>query len=209
MALDTVIKFIIEVILASGGAAIIVSAILTFLGKNWIDNRFQQGLEEYKWKQQQELEQYKYQINTLFNRITRIHEKEIEILPIAWGKLQDTHGFLSQLINPFRNHREFSQMDEQQLKEFQQEYEIVSKSFADFHNYLLHNSIFLSPDIHKEFAIVDKIFNETLAKSRIARQGLKREQLTLEAYENVYERTEPIKDKIRELIQQRLHHQEA
>ena len=202
-------QFVLEVIAASGGAAVIVSLLFTFLGRKWIENQFAQRLEAYKREQNQELERYKYQINSLFNRITKIHEEEMKVLPTAWQKLQDAHGHLFRLIQPYRIEREFSQMDEEQFKEWQSEYNDISKYFMEFHNYLLHNSIFISPDLYSEFQAIDDLFKIALAKSRIAKQGLNSKEFTLEVYENIFEKAEPIKERIRELVQKRLHYQDA
>ncbi|HBB96593.1 MAG TPA: hypothetical protein DC054_14510 [Blastocatellia bacterium] len=194
MTTETVVRFIIEVIAASG----IVYALFMFVGKKWIENQFARRLKAYERKQ-----------NSLFNRITKIHEKEIEILPTAWRKLLEAHGHLARLIQPSRIEREFSQMNEEQLKEWQREYDEIGKYFMEFHNYFLYNSIFLSPDLYAEFRAIDELFNTSLMKSRIAKQGLNASEFTLEVYENIYEKTEPIKERIRDLVQKRLHYQDA
>lgn len=205
MNVETTLRVIFEAILASG----IVSALFRLLGKSWIENQFAKRLKEFEREQQQILEHYKYQINSLFNRITKIHEKEIEVLPSAWQKLQNAHGHLARLIQPSRIDREISQMSEQQFTEYQQEFEEISKNFMDFHNYLLNNSIFLSPDLYAQFKVADELFHESLVRSDIAKQGLAREQLTMEVFGNIYEKAVPIKEKIRELVQKRLRYQEA
>lgn len=194
MTPETVVRFIIEVIAASG----IVSALFIFLGKNWIENQFARRLKAYERKQ-----------NSLFNRITKIHEKEIEVLPTAWQKLMEAHGHLARLIQPSRIEREFSQMNEEQLKEWQREYEEIGKYFMEFHNYFLYNSVFLSPDLCAEFKAIDELFNTSLVKSRLAKQGLNANEFTLEVYENIYTKTEPIKERIRDLVQKRLHYEDA
>jgi hypothetical protein len=194
MTTETVVRFIIEVLAASG----IVSALFIFVGTNWIENQFARRLKAYERKQ-----------NSLFNRITKIHEKEIEVLPAAWQNLMEAHGHLARLIQPTRIEREFSQMNEEQLKEWQREHEEIGKSFMKFHNYFLNNSIFLSPDLFAEFKAIDELFNTSLIKSRIAKQGLNASEFTLEIYENIYEKTEPIKERIRDLVQKRLHYQDA
>jgi hypothetical protein len=191
---ETVARFIIEVIAASG----VVYALFKFVGKNWIENQFARRLKVYERKQ-----------NSLFNRITKIHEKEIEVLPAAWQKLLEAHGYLARLIEPSRIEREFSQMNEQQLKEWQHEYDEIGRYFMEFHNYFLYNSIFLSPDLYAEFEAIDELFNTSLIKSRIAKQGLNASEFTLEIYENIYKKTEPIKERIRDLVQKRLHYQDA
>lgn len=194
MTTETLVRFIVEVIAASG----IVATLFIFLGKNWIENQFARRLKAYERKQ-----------NSLFNRITKIHEKEIEVLPAAWHKLLEAHGHLARLIEPARIEREFSQMNEEQLQAWQHEHDEIGKYFMEFHNYFIYNSIFLSSDLCAEFKAVDELFNTSLIKSRIAKQGLNASEFTLEIYENIYRKTEPIKEKIRNLVQKRLHYQDA
>ena len=142
MTTETVVRFIVEVIAASG----IVSALFIFFGKNWIENQFARRLKAYERKQ-----------NALFNRITKIHEKEIEVLPAVWQKLLEAHGHLARLIQPSRIERDFSQMNEEQFKEWQREYDEIGKYFMEFHNYFLYNSIFLSSDLYAEFKAIDEL----------------------------------------------------
>jgi len=100
-------------------------------------------------------------------------------------------------------------MNEEQFKEWQREYDEIGKYFMEFHNYFLYNSIFLSSDLYAEFKAIDELFNTSLIKSRIAKQGLNASEFTLEVYENIYKKTEPIKERIRDLVQKRLHYQDA
>jgi hypothetical protein len=79
-------------IAASGGVVVIAFGIFSWLGKRWIENQFNQRLEAYKAAQAQELEEYKAKVTTLFSRITKIHEKEFDVLPTAWCKLQTALG---------------------------------------------------------------------------------------------------------------------
>jgi hypothetical protein len=205
MNIEMTLRFIGEALLASG----VVCGLFTLLGKGWIENQFAKRLKAYEREQQEILEQYRHQINSLFNRITKIHEKEIEVLPNAWQKLQNAHGHLARLIQPFRIDREITQMNEEQYKEYRREYEEISNHFMDFHNYLLNNNIFLSPDLYAQFKAVDELFHNALIKSNIAKQGLSRSEFTMEVFENIYNKAEPIKEKIRELVQKRLRYQEA
>jgi hypothetical protein len=191
---ETLVRLIIEIIAASG----IVTTLFIFLGKNWIENQFARRLKAYERKQ-----------NSLFNRITKIHEKEIEVLPTAWRKLLEAHGHLARLIQPARIEREFSQMNEEQLQAWQLEHDEIGKYFMEFHNYFIYNSIFLSSDLYAEFKAIDELFNTSFIKSGIAKQGLNTSEFTLEIYENIYKKTEPIKEKIRDLVQKRLHYQDA
>jgi len=52
---------------------------LKFTARKFIENEFSKQLEKHKQK-----------LNAEFNRMTIIHQKEIEIIPELWGKLQKT-----------------------------------------------------------------------------------------------------------------------
>lgn len=64
---------------------------------------------------------------------------------------------------------------------------------------------FLSSDLYTRFMAADKLLSTAVVKSRIASEGLARERLTLEVYEDLG----PIKDRIRDLVQNRLYYNEA
>ena len=57
------------------------------LASKWLENKFDKRLEDHKHKLENEREELKFKINSLLNRVTKIHEKEFEVLPIAWEKL--------------------------------------------------------------------------------------------------------------------------
>ena len=76
-------------------AAVTVAAAWAFLkwwGAKWIENRFSKNLEAFKGEQQKLLEVYKAEQqrelehlrHRLSSRISKIHEKEFEVLPKAW-----------------------------------------------------------------------------------------------------------------------------
>ena len=87
---ENIYKFIVEVILAGGGGALVAYGIFTYFGRSWLDNKFSKGLENFKHQQNLQMEQYRFEINSLFNRISKIHEKEFEVLPELWFKLQNS-----------------------------------------------------------------------------------------------------------------------
>lgn len=194
MTSEEIIFKVLEIIATSG----IVTAIVALLGTSWIQNRFTQSLEEYKHK-----------TNSLFNRITKIHEKEIEVLPEAWKYLLNAHGHLVHLLDPFGIDPEFSQMTEQQRIEFEEKFGAVWRAYQDFHNYFLYSSIFLGSDIQAEFQVADTLFENSFKKIRAAKSGLERSKFTLEVYVDLYENMRPIQERIKDLIQKRLRLTEA
>ena len=94
-----ILQFIGKVIAYGGGAAAVAHALFTFLGKKWIEHKLNK-----------ELEQVRYRINTLFSRVTKIHEKEFEVLPEAWYKMQDALGRISHFTSLFQQYPDLTQL---------------------------------------------------------------------------------------------------
>ncbi len=111
-------KFLGQLIAYGGGAAAIAYVIFIFLGRNVVENWFSRRMEAYKNAQAQELEEFKYKINALFNRVTKIHEKEFDVLPKAWAKLQDVLAQVGNIASPLQAYPDFTAMSETEFHEF-------------------------------------------------------------------------------------------
>lgn len=165
-----------KVITYGGGSVAIAYAVFTFLGKKWVENLFHKRLESYKYDHKKEIENLKYQINSLLSRVTKIHEKEFEVLPEAWSKLHDALDIISGLTAPFQQYPDLNRLTKIEIDNFVrdcklQEYQkkelletddkteyYIEKIFwhnlsaarnvySEFHKYITRNRIFLSPDL--------------------------------------------------------------
>ncbi len=61
-------------------------------GEKWLQKRFDAQLADLKHKQQKELDKNRDEVQRIFNRIVKIHEKEFEVYPQAWLMLQTLQG---------------------------------------------------------------------------------------------------------------------
>ena len=79
---------------------LVALGLVKWFAPKWIDHRFgvrleafkaaqQAKLEEFKSDQQKELERLRHRLSS---RISKIHEKEFEVLPRAWFMLNELHG---------------------------------------------------------------------------------------------------------------------
>ena len=59
---------------------------------------------------------FKYKINSLFSRVSKIHEKEFEVLPEIWSKLHDAKDIISALVSPYQENPNFNSMNENEIK---------------------------------------------------------------------------------------------
>jgi hypothetical protein len=106
------------VIGVGGGIAVVSYGLLRFFGEKWLSARFEERLAAYKHAQQKELEELRFKINALMDRTIKLHQKEFDVLPEAWGRLVETHGLISSITSPLQSYPDLDQMTGPQLEEF-------------------------------------------------------------------------------------------
>lgn len=106
------------IVTVGGGAAAIAYAVFRFLAKRWLDQKFEEQLENLKQEQRKELEHVRHQIQSTFSRISKIHEKEFEVLPEAWRRLHDAYGKAFRVASAFKEFPDVARMNEKQLDDF-------------------------------------------------------------------------------------------
>ena len=75
-----------------GSAAICAYGVFKWLGQQWLEQHFKKRLEELKHEQNKEIEDIRHRIQSMFSRISKIHEKEFECLPRAYSLMHEAHG---------------------------------------------------------------------------------------------------------------------
>ncbi|MCF8033897.1 MAG: hypothetical protein K9K66_16810 [Desulfarculaceae bacterium] len=235
---QTVINFIFKVVIYGGGSAAFAYGIFSFLGKKWIENKFRERLDKLKYEQEKELEDLKLTINTLFNRITKIHEIEIGVLPELWCKLVKAINHATSFvdfiemtpdINKIKEKRRLEIFDQYSLSAGEQEevldsddmnrtlYDIIfwkkSKTtwevYEEFSNCYNKNLIFLSPELKEGFDKFQKIMKEAILNRQLAKKYDQHDRWK-EAYDAMKdENISSTFNKIESLIQKRLHFERA
>ncbi|MBI5469443.1 MAG: hypothetical protein HY891_09960 [Deltaproteobacteria bacterium] len=234
---ETFFEFVGNIVLYGGSAAVIAFGLFVFLGKKWIENKFATKLEEYKSAQNRELEDFRYKINTLFNRVVKIHEKEYEVLPEAWAKLHDAKDYISGLVNLFQTYPDFSRLKEAEIKSILRDYkwkdhqidELIGADdknkhfqdrifwqrlgearlkFSDFHCYIVRNRIFLSEELKEQFNKADELMWDVLATREVGEEA-KDYKMIRESYKKLKENVDLIIIAIEKLVQKRLRYDEA
>jgi hypothetical protein len=186
---DNIASIIRDILIAGGGATVLTIGFIKWFGQKWFEAQFNESLEEFKRKQSEILEQYKYQINATFNRISKIHEKEFEVLPKAWHLVQDAYGYFTSVASPFQQWPNLNQLTDDELSSFLEKCELKEfqkkelrnqddklayykakiywfrlatsqKQFNEFRSYLRHNKIFMSREMFDLFRQIEKTFIE-------------------------------------------------
>jgi cell division protein FtsB len=66
-----------RIVAVGGSSAAIAYGLFCWFGKGWLEQQFNKQLERLKHDQQKEIEQLRHQINSLFSRVSKIHEKGV------------------------------------------------------------------------------------------------------------------------------------
>jgi hypothetical protein len=118
MVADIIAKFgkwLGAVVAVGGTSAAIAYGLFQWLGQRWIEHQFAARLESFKAEQQKELERLKH---LLSSRVSRIHEKEFEVLPRAWFLLHDACGKAHEFMATIRQSPDFENLPEPLFEEF-------------------------------------------------------------------------------------------
>src|ERR1700736_1981739 len=93
----------IGALVAGGGIlSIIVFGTFKLLGEKWLNSKFDERLAAYKHEQQKELEHLRFRINSLMDRTAKLHQREFDIVPEAWGRLVEAYSSVLWFTPPFQ-----------------------------------------------------------------------------------------------------------
>lgn len=107
-----------SLIAAGGGGAMIVVGTFRWLGSKWIEARFATQLEVSRQQHATAIERLKFQIAGLLDRTQKLNQREFEILPDIWKKLDDAYVATAYLLSRWRTHPDLSRMSEPQFEEW-------------------------------------------------------------------------------------------
>lgn len=119
--LATFAKWVLAVLGVGGTSAAFAYALFKWLGQNWLERRFKTQLENLKHEQQKEIEQLRYSIQSSFSRISKVHDKEFEVLPRSWFLLHDAYGKAFKVMSALQQFPDLKNLPESRFHEFVKE----------------------------------------------------------------------------------------
>jgi hypothetical protein len=120
ITLDDIQKFLFAMLAYGSGSALVAYALFRFLGRKWIENKFAQKLEQHKHQQAIELQRLRIKIDSMLSGVIKLQEKEFDLLPKAWEKLDEAHRLVAWFLSPFQESFDLERMDDAELDEFLQ-----------------------------------------------------------------------------------------
>lgn len=111
-------SFIVELIAYAGGSAAVAFLMFKTLGEKWLDNKFRERLQRVEHGYAVELSKLKQRLDTAASGLNRIHQKEFEVLPEAWGLLDEAMNTLKWVVSPMQSYADVSRMSDDDWKDF-------------------------------------------------------------------------------------------
>jgi hypothetical protein len=196
-----------SIVVGTGAIGIIgAGAWLLFrmFSEKWLNAKFEERLAAYKHEQQKELEHLKFAINAQMDRATKLHQKEFEALPEAWGRLMDAHGVIMSVVSRYQSTPNLSEMRPGQLEDFLENSELAEwqrqavrdaedktaeyrnqfepfkiaharTATRDFFLYFRKNGIFIRDPIKRRFDAIDQLMHSALKEHEMNFQHHTRE----------------------------------
>lgn len=116
--LNDIFQTIGLVVVAGGGLSLIIYQIFKHLAAKWLDSRFDTNLQKLVHEQNKEIEQLKSNLTRAFDRVSKLHQREFEVLPEVWAKTNDAYWATRSLVASIQTYPDLNRMQPAQLEEF-------------------------------------------------------------------------------------------
>lgn len=115
---EQILAFLGQLVVYAGGSTALAYILFKTLGEKWLSHRFDERLRLLEHGYAVELSKLKQRLETAASGLNRIHQKEFEVLPEAWGLLDQAMGTLGWVVSPVQQYADVSRMDEETWREF-------------------------------------------------------------------------------------------
>ena len=116
--IEQLLKSVWEVLAIYGGAGVIGFVLFKYLGKKWIEKKFAEKLSDYTHLQNVELQQLRVEIDSLSSGALKLQDREFELLPEAWEKLDEAYGLTRWAMSPGQIYVNVGGMTDDRLEEY-------------------------------------------------------------------------------------------
>lgn len=229
---DAVLQFLGAAIAYGGGGAVVAYLIFQYLGKTWIENKFAARLDLLKHQHALELQRLRVEIDSMLSATVKLQEKEFQLLPEAWQKLDEAHGLVSWLVSPSQEFANVDRMTAGELEEFLGGSELlesqrqkirdaddrlaayqeaifwhrlhrVKGAVADLENFVARNGVFFPSPIKDNLSKIARLLWEALISKRVGHEA-QDYRLQSEGWKKIKEEAEPLYKAIESEIHARL-----
>lgn len=224
--------FIGGIVAYGGGGAAVAYLLFQFLGKKWIENRFQERLDALKHEQAKEVQRLKIEIDSLLGGVLKLQEREFAVLPEAWRLLDETKDLVTWLVHPMQEYPDLNQMSPARFEAVLQGSELsdvdkddvrgaadrnkeyirvvfwrrlyrVRKAHGELSSYISKNAIFFPAAMKERYEKICKLLWSAIVSKQIGHQA-EDWKMETEGWEKVEKEITPLYVEIEKEIRARL-----
>jgi len=230
---EQLIEFVSKAIAIGGGAATIAYFIFRYLGEKWIESKFAKQLADQKHAQTVELKRLRIEIDSLLSGALKLQEREFEVLPEAWAKLDEAYSLTRWAMSPAQISVNVGVMTDERLDEYlattdfleTQKSDLRSSSnrdktfqelsywnrlgkanraVSDIQQFVARKGIFFPFELKQNFESVVLILRSALISHEVGHGDQGGREIQREGWKRIEEEAEPLYKSIETEIQLRL-----
>jgi len=117
MNMESFANVLLYLLSAVGGATVLWQALKVLVSK-WLDDKLKRGLQSMRHDHERGIELLRADLTKSFDRASKLHHREFEVLPAVWEKVADAFWTANSLVHPFQEYPDLERMGTQELSEF-------------------------------------------------------------------------------------------
>jgi len=139
---NEVFEYLGKALVVGGGASLVAYQAFKHLAAKWLDARFEKNLQQLVHDQNKEIERLRSDLTKSFDRATKLHQREFEVLPKIWDDVSEAYWATASLVSPLQTMPDLNRMQEKQLTSF-----VAQSELADWQK----EDLLAAPDKTKKY----------------------------------------------------------
>ena len=115
---NEVFEYVGKALVVGGGASLVAYQAFKHLAAKWLDSRFEKNFQQLVHDQNKEIERLRSDLTKSFDRATKLHQREFEVLPKIWDDVSEAYWATASLVSPLQTMPDLNRMQEKQLASF-------------------------------------------------------------------------------------------
>lgn len=121
---NEVFEYIGKALVLGGASSVVAYQAFKHLAGKWLDARFQNNFQQLVHDQNKEIERLKNDLTKSFDRATKLHQREFDVLPKIWDQVCEAYWATASLVSPLQMMSDLNRMQPKQLAAFIAESEL-------------------------------------------------------------------------------------
>lgn len=120
-----------QLLVGAGGGAVAALGLLKFFGERWLTRASALRDARDRRLHETEIENLRHRINRQFDRLTKLSQREFEVLPTIWFAITEAYASVENVTSRLQSRIDLSQLPESEAQTFVAKLDLPASVFAD------------------------------------------------------------------------------